>query len=125
MAVQIAKALDAHVVAATTCDDAAWMCASTARTWCSTIDSPTAASPCPPLDVVFDLAQGASVDLTVISQLLSAGGVLVSAAAPLPTDMHTDVRAVRLASHPDADQLAQLVALVDAGKLRLNIGDVR
>jgi len=77
------------------------------------------------VDMVFNLSPAGKVDLTDVAALVRAGGALISAAAPLPDDLPDHVRGLRMASHPDADQLAQIVALVDAGKVRPLVADVR
>lgn len=125
MALQIAASGDAYVIAATNSAQVDTVRADGADL---VVDYTTAGwkqSEWTPVDVVFSLAPAGKVDLADIAGLLTPGGVLVSAAAPLPPDMPDRVRAVRMASHPDADQLAELVALVDAGTLRPVVGDVR
>lgn len=125
MALQIAASRGAYVVAATNTDQSETVQANGADL---VVDYTTAGwqqAVGGPVDVLFTVAPAGAVNLTDLASLIGPGGVLVSAAAPLTSDMPTEVRAVRMGSHPDADQLAELVALVDAGKVRPSVDDVR
>ena len=75
------------------------------------------------VDVVLNLAP---VDPAVLAQLVTLvrpGGVVVNTTVwmPAPTDEDRGVRGVDLFVRSDAEQLSQLVALVDSGDLRVAV----
>jgi NADPH:quinone reductase-like Zn-dependent oxidoreductase len=75
----------------------------------------------PPLDVVLNLAPIAPPELSALAGLVRTGGIVLST---LPTSMPIEtsgVRAVTVFVHPDANQLADLVAMVDAGDLHVDV----
>jgi NADPH:quinone reductase-like Zn-dependent oxidoreductase len=74
-----------------------------------------------PLDVVLNLAPIAPGELSSLAGLVRTGGVVLST---LPASMpieRSDVRAVTVFVHPDAERLAELVAMVDAGELHVDV----
>jgi NADPH:quinone reductase-like Zn-dependent oxidoreductase len=73
------------------------------------------------VDVVFDTIGG---DVLARSAgVVKPGGALISVASPPPTD-RDDIRTVFFIRDPNGPQLAEIAALVDAGKLRPQVGAV-
>lgn len=76
-----------------------------------------------PVDVVLNLAPVDPAELAALVTLVRPGGVLVNTTVwmPAPGDEERGVRGVDLFVRSDAAQLAQLVALVDGGELRIDV----
>ncbi len=80
------------------------------------------ASAVPPLvDLVVNFAPSTVEEL---APLVRDGGRLVSGSTPVD-GARSEITAIRMAAHPDAERLAWLVDEVDAGRLALNISDRR
>jgi NADPH:quinone reductase-like Zn-dependent oxidoreductase len=77
----------------------------------------------PPLDVVLNLAPVAPTELNALARLLDAGGVVLSTVPSAIPDETSDVRVVPVFARSDADQLARLVAMVDAGELHVDVAE--
>ncbi|KUL41503.1 NADP-dependent oxidoreductase [Actinoplanes awajinensis] len=84
---------------------------------------PDSAGKAEPVDVVVNLAPVAPEQLAALVTLIRPGGVLVNTTVwmPAPSDEERGVRGVNLFVRSDAEQLAGLVALVDAGKLNVDV----
>ncbi|MCG7286997.1 NADP-dependent oxidoreductase [Cellulomonas sp. ACRRI] len=122
-AVQLAHRAGAHVVATASPRSAEAVRAAGAdevvdRTTTSLLDAVTE-----PVDVLVNLAPITADDFAALAGRVRDGGVVVSTTprVPTPDDPARGVRAVTVYLHPDADVLRQLVALVDAGDLRVDI----
>ncbi|WP_113701796.1 NADP-dependent oxidoreductase [Nonomuraea lactucae] len=76
-------------------------------------------------DVVLNLVTTSAEETAGLVDLVSDGGVLVSTTTPAPEDAARGVRTVRVFARSDAAQLAELVARVDAGELRIDVADRR
>ncbi|MFD9444473.1 NADP-dependent oxidoreductase [Streptomyces sp. NPDC060006] len=76
-----------------------------------------------PVDVVLNLAPVDPAQLAALAGVVRDGGVVVNTTVwmPAPSDDERGVRGINLFVNSDAAQLAQLVALVDSGKLRVDI----
>src|SRR6185312_15838260 len=76
-----------------------------------------------PVDVVLNLAPVPPERLAALVTLIKDGGVLVNTTVwmPAPSDEARGVRGVDLFVRSDAEQLERLVALVDAGELRIDV----
>ncbi|WP_433717049.1 NADP-dependent oxidoreductase [Actinoplanes sp. CA-051413] len=74
-----------------------------------------------PVDVVLNFAPIAPEQMTALAPAIRDGGVLVNTTVWMPaaSDETRGVRGINLFFRPDAEQLAQLVTLLDAGKLHL------
>ena len=74
-----------------------------------------------PVDVVLNFAPIPPEQMAALPALIRDGGVLVSTTVWMPaaSDEARGVRGINLFFRPDAEQLAQLVTLLDAGKLHL------
>jgi NADPH:quinone reductase-like Zn-dependent oxidoreductase len=74
-----------------------------------------------PLDVVLNLASVAPAELATLARHLNASGVLLTTVPPsMPRDTG-GIRAVTVFVRSDPDQLANLVAMVDAGDLHVDV----
>jgi NADPH:quinone reductase-like Zn-dependent oxidoreductase len=76
-----------------------------------------------PLDVLLNLAPVAPAALSGLTRLVRAGGVVLSTVPTAMPEHSNGVRAVAVFVRNDADQLAQLVAQVDAGELHVAIAE--
>ena len=74
-----------------------------------------------PVDVVLNLVTASEQDMAGLMGLIRPGGVLVSTTSPAQDDLERNVRAVRMFVRSDADQLATIIARVDAGELRVDV----
>ncbi|MEU6805671.1 NADP-dependent oxidoreductase [Streptomyces neyagawaensis] len=74
-----------------------------------------------PLDAVINTAAASEADMAALTGLIRDGGVIVSLTTPAAGDPARDVRGVNMQTRGDADQLASLAKLIDAGELRIEI----
>ncbi|WP_405991599.1 NADP-dependent oxidoreductase [Streptomyces sp. NBC_00986] len=122
-AVQLAKQAGAHVIATAGPRSSLRVTAEGAD---EVIDHTTAdvvAAVSGPVDVVLNLAPVEPAQLAALLGLIRPGGVLVNTTVwmPAPGDEERDVRGIDLFVRSDAEQLAHLVELVDAGELRVEV----
>ncbi|GAB6898925.1 NADP-dependent oxidoreductase [Kineosporia succinea] len=75
------------------------------------------------VDVVLNLAPVDPARLAALVTVIRPGGVLVNTTVwmPAPSDEERDVRGIDVFVRRDAAQLAQLVTMVDEGKLRVDV----
>jgi len=76
-------------------------------------------------DVVLNLAPTSPQETSALVDLVADGGALVSTTTPGPEDAGRGVRTVRVFVRSDAAQLAELVARVDAGDLKIDVAGRR
>jgi len=78
-----------------------------------------------PVDVLLNLARIAPEELTGLVALVRDDGVVVNTVPTIdtPVDEARGVRAVGVFVRSDAEQLSRLVALIDAGELRVAVAD--
>ncbi|MFF8632272.1 NADP-dependent oxidoreductase [Streptomyces werraensis] len=78
-----------------------------------------------PVDLALNLAPVAPYELASLVTLVRPGGVVVNTTVwmPAPSDEERDVRGIDLFVRSDTDQLAQLVALIDRGELRVDVAE--
>jgi NADPH:quinone reductase-like Zn-dependent oxidoreductase len=124
-AVQLAENTGAHVIATAGPQSSQRVKALGAE---QVIDHTTAdvtASVTEPVDVVLNLAPVEPAQLSALVALIRDGGTLVNTTVwmPAPSDEKRGVRGIDLFVRSDARQLAGLVALVDAGRLRIDIAE--
>lgn len=74
-----------------------------------------------PFQVVVNHVRVSPVELAQLTNYVADGGVAVSTAGPIPEDPARGVRSASLWVRSDGAQLTELVAKVDAGKLRLHV----
>ncbi|MFF5259715.1 NADP-dependent oxidoreductase [Actinomadura viridis] len=78
------------------------------------------------LNLVLDLAPTAGEETArLVDRLVADGGVFVSTTTPGPQEAGRGVRTVRVFARSDAARLANLVALVDAGQLKVEVAQRR
>ncbi|GIL25156.1 NADP-dependent oxidoreductase [Actinocatenispora comari] len=123
-AVQLAKQLGAEVTATATAGSADRLRSYGADRIIGHIDDPAAVAGAP-FDVLLNLVPTTPEQNATLVGLVADGGVLVSATSPAQPDPARGVRAVAVFSRSDAAQLAELVARVDAGTLRIDVADRR
>ncbi|WP_433476842.1 NADP-dependent oxidoreductase [Spirillospora sp. CA-142024] len=78
-----------------------------------------------PVDLVFNLAAISPEDATGLCRAVRPGGALVSITVPVEPPAGARVTAGHFVARNDPEQLAELVALVDKGVLRVDIGAAR
>ncbi|MFJ7146965.1 NADP-dependent oxidoreductase [Streptomyces sp. NPDC100445] len=78
-----------------------------------------------PVDIALNLAPVDPAELAGLVTLVRPGGVVVNTTVwmPAPSDEERDVRGIDLFVRSDAAQLAQLVASVDRGELRVDVAE--
>jgi NADPH:quinone reductase-like Zn-dependent oxidoreductase len=76
-------------------------------------------------DVVLNLVPTSPEETAQLVGLVADGGAFVSTTTPVPEDAGRGVRTVRVFVRSDADQLAELVARVDSGDLKINVAERR
>jgi NADPH:quinone reductase-like Zn-dependent oxidoreductase len=123
-AVQLAKRAGAHVIAT-----ASARSAQRARSaGADEVIEPTnnvADAVTEPVDVLLNLARIAPDELVALAALVKPGGVVVNTVPTIetPADEARGVRAAGVFVRSDAEQLSRLVALVDAGELRVDVAE--
>ena len=76
-----------------------------------------------PVDVVLNLAPVAPAELSALARLVRPGGVVLSTLPPAMPEETSGVRAATVFVRSDADQLAGLVAMIDAGELHVDVAE--
>jgi NADPH:quinone reductase-like Zn-dependent oxidoreductase len=124
-AVQLARGAGAHVIATASPRSADRVRATGADEVIDHTATDLAAALTEPVDAVINLAQVSLEDLTALVERIRDGGVLVSSTPQVtaPGDEARGVRGVNLFVHSDTDQLARMVAMVDAGTLRVDVAE--
>ncbi|MEW2521492.1 NADP-dependent oxidoreductase [Actinacidiphila alni] len=124
-AVQLAKRAGAHVIATASPRSAAAIRAAGADDIVDRTATGVTAAVTEPVDVVLNLAPVEPADLAALVTLVRPGGVLVNTTVwmPAPGDEDRGVRGIDLFVRSDAGQLAELVALVDAAELRVEVAE--
>jgi NADPH:quinone reductase-like Zn-dependent oxidoreductase len=122
-AVQLAKRAGAQVIATASPRSSASVAGAGAdqvvdHTTTTVLDAVTE-----PVDVLLNLAPIDPEEFAALVALVRPGGVVVSTTAwmPAPDDAERNVRSVVIFVRSDAAELAQLVALVDSGELRVEV----
>jgi len=78
-----------------------------------------------PFQVVVNHVRVTPAELAQLAHYIADGGVAASTAGPIPEDPTRGARSASLWVRSDGAQLTDLVAKVDAGKLRLHVADRR
>jgi NADPH:quinone reductase-like Zn-dependent oxidoreductase len=78
-----------------------------------------------PFQVVVNHVRVSPNELAQLTDYVADGGVAASSAGPIPEDPARGVRSASLWVRSDGAQLAELVARVDAGRLRIHVADRR
>lgn len=124
-AVQLAKALGAHVVATTGPRSADLVRTAGADEVVDHTATDVVAAVTEPVDVLLQLAPIEPEQFARLAGLVRDGGVIVNTTVwmPAPSDESRGVRGIDLYVRSDAEQLAGLVERVDAGDLRVDVGE--
>ncbi|MER7680707.1 NADP-dependent oxidoreductase [Streptomyces sp. NPDC096934] len=122
-AVQLAKRAGAHVIATAGPRSGRRVTAAGADEVVDHTTADVVATVSRTVDVVLNLAPVEPAQLDALPGLIRPGGVLVNTTVwmPAPTDEGRGVRGVDLFVHSDAEQLSQLVALIDRSELRVEV----
>ena len=76
-------------------------------------------------DVVLNLVRTSPAETAALADLAADGGVFASTTTPGPDDAGRGVRTVQVFVRSDAGQLTELTGLVDAGDLKIDVGQRR
>ncbi|MFI7588694.1 NADP-dependent oxidoreductase [Spongisporangium articulatum] len=122
-AVQLAKRAGAHVVATVSPRSVEAVTAHGADELVDHTTSDVLDALTEPVDVLLNLAPITPERFVALAARVRDGGVVVSTTprVPTPGDEQRQVRAETVFVHPDAEVLTELVSLVDAGALRVEI----
>jgi NADPH:quinone reductase-like Zn-dependent oxidoreductase len=124
-AVQLAKSAGAHVLATASPRSHQRVQAAGADEVVDHTTTDVAAAVTEPVDLVLNLAPVEPTQLAALVALVRPGGLVVNTTVwmPAPSDQERQIRGIDLFVRSDARQLAELVALVDGGELRVDIAD--
>ena len=124
-AVQLARAVGAHVIATGSAGRREHLLARGADEVVDHTTTDVASAVTEPVDVVLNLAPVTPEQLTALAGLVRDGGVVVNTTVwmPAPSDEARGVRGIDLYVRSDAGQLAELVARVDAGELVVDVAE--
>jgi len=122
-AVQLAARTGAHVIATASPRSRADVTAAGAHEVIDHTSTPVRDAVTRPVDVLLNLAPIEPEEFAALVGLVADGGVVVSTTAwmPAPDDAGRGVRSAVIYVRSDREQLARLVALVDAGELRVDV----
>jgi NADPH:quinone reductase-like Zn-dependent oxidoreductase len=122
-AVQLAKRAGAHVIATASPRSRDGVTAAGADEVIDHTASTVLDSVSEPVDVLLNLAPLSPDEFSALVALVRDGGVVAATTAwmPTPSDDERGVRAAGIFVRADADELAQLVALVDSGELTVDV----
>lgn len=124
-AVQLARHADAYVIATASPRSRERVQSAGADEVIDHTATDVAAAVTEPVDVLLNLARITGEELAALSALVRPGGVVVNTVPMIetPGDEARDVRGIGVFVRSDAAQLAQLVALVDRGELRVDVAE--
>ncbi|MDL5198832.1 NADP-dependent oxidoreductase [Streptomyces sp. ALI-76-A] len=124
-AVQLAKGAGAHVIATASPRSSEAVTSAGADEVIDHTTTGVSAAVTEPVDVVLNLAPVDPAELAALVTLVRPGGVVANTTVwmPAPNDEERGVRGIDLFVRSDADQLSQLVALIDRGELRIDVAE--
>ncbi|MGX1032877.1 NADP-dependent oxidoreductase [Streptomyces sp. SAI-097] len=124
-AVQLAKNAGAHVIATAAPRSSEAVTSAGADVVVDRTTTDVTAAVTEPVDLALNLAPVDPAELAALVTLVRPGGVVVNTTVwmPAPGDEERDVRGIDLYVRSDADQLAELVALIDRGELRVAVAE--
>jgi NADPH:quinone reductase-like Zn-dependent oxidoreductase len=124
-AVQLAKAAGAHVLATASPRTIEQVTTAGADEIVDHTTTHVTAAVTEPVDVLLNFAPIEPAQFAALVPLVRSGGVVVSTTVwmPTPGDEARGVRAIDVYVRSDADQLAELVARVDRGELRVDVAE--
>jgi NADPH:quinone reductase-like Zn-dependent oxidoreductase len=122
-AVQLAKRAGAHVIATVSPRSRESVATAGADEVIDHTNTKVTAAVTEPVDVLLNLAPIDPGEFKALVALIRPGGIVVSTTAWMsaPADEERGVRAVDVFVRSDAEQLSQLVELVDRGELRVDV----
>jgi NADPH:quinone reductase-like Zn-dependent oxidoreductase len=124
-AVQLAKAVGAHVIATATPRTREQVTSQGADEIVDHTAGEVSAAIREPVDVLLNLAPISPEQFTALAGVVRDGGVIVNTTVwmPAPSDEARGVRGIDLFVRSDATQLAELAARVDRGELTIGIAE--
>ncbi|WP_405798879.1 NADP-dependent oxidoreductase [Streptomyces longwoodensis] len=124
-AVQLAKNAGAHVIATASPRSGDAVRSAGADEVVDHTTTGLTAAVTEPVDLALNLAPVDPAELAALLSLVKPGGVLVNTTVwmPAPSDEERDVRGIDLFVRSDAGRLAELVASVDRGELRVDVAE--
>jgi NADPH:quinone reductase-like Zn-dependent oxidoreductase len=124
-AVQLAKAAGAYVIATASPRSRDLLAAYGADEIIDHTVTEVATAVSEPVDALLNLAPITPADFSALATLVRDGGVVVSTTVwmPAPEDQARGVRSIDVYVRSDVTQLAELVARVDRGELRVDIAE--
>jgi NADPH:quinone reductase-like Zn-dependent oxidoreductase len=124
-AVQLAKNAGAHVIATASPRSGDAVRSAGADEVVDHTTTGLAAAVTEPVDLALNLAPVDPAELAALLTLVKPGGVLVNTTVwmPAPSDEEREVRGIDLFVRSDAGRLAELVASVDRGELRVDVAE--
>ncbi|HEY3772805.1 MAG TPA: NADP-dependent oxidoreductase [Solirubrobacteraceae bacterium] len=124
-AVQLAKQAGAEVIATASPSSRAQVEAAGAEEIIDHTTDEVTTAVTKPVDLLLNLAPIQPEELNALTALVRPGGVVVITTLwmDVPSDEARGVRGVGVVTRSDAQQLSRLVALVDGGKLRVEIAE--
>lgn len=124
-AVQLAKAVGAHVIATGGPQSREHLRARGADEVVDHTATDVVSAVTTPVDVLLNLAPVSPEELAALAGLVADGGVIVNTTVwmPAPQDEARGVRGIDLYVRSDAEQLAELVARVDRGELVVDVAE--
>jgi NADPH:quinone reductase-like Zn-dependent oxidoreductase len=123
-AVQLAKNAGAHVIATASPRSTETVTSAGADEVIDHTTTGVTTAVTEPVDVALNLAPIDPAELTALADLVRPGGVVVNTTVwmPAPTDEERGVRGINLFVRSDTEQLSRLVAMIDHGELRVDVG---
>jgi NADPH:quinone reductase-like Zn-dependent oxidoreductase len=124
-AVQLAKNAGAHVIATASPRSGDAVRSAGADEVVDHTTTGLAAAVTEPVDLALNLAPVDPAELAALLTLVKPGGVLVNTTVwmPAPSNEEREVRGIDLFVRSDAGRLAELVASVDRGELRVDVAE--
>ncbi|MGC0423800.1 NADPH:quinone reductase-like Zn-dependent oxidoreductase [Streptomyces sp. SAI-195] len=124
-AVQLAKNAGAHVIATAAPRSSEAVTSAGADVVVDRTTTDVTAAVTEPVDLALNLAPVDPAELAALVTLVRPGGVVVNTTVwmPAPGDEERNVRGIDLYVRSDADQLAELVAMIDRGELRVAVAE--
>ena len=122
-AVQLAKRAEAHVIATASPRSTERVRRAGADEIIDRTTTTVVEAVRPPIDVVLNLAPIEPAELGALAGLVRAGGIVLSTVPTAMPDETASVRAVPVFARSDARQLAELVRMIDAGELHVDVAE--
>ena len=120
-AVQLAKRAGAHVIATVSSRSTDRVRRAGADEIIDRTTTTVLEAVSPPIDIVLNLAPIKPAELTALASLVRPGGIVLSTVPTAMPDDTGDVRAAPVFARSDAGQLAELVRMIDAGELHVDV----